>query len=200
MGSTIVDRTDLFRKKLLGKTGKISEKALEMHLGLYAIHVRRAMEILSAIEEKDLPEDDRVAGSLFRANKLDLSYCLSSAKNHELYFSLLGGPGGEPQGTLRTWIHRDFGSLDRFLSDLRATALASDSWAWTCLDQASGRLLNLLSDPRGAVPFWGGSPLLAIDMADHAFLLDFGLDREAYLDSLLGQIDWESVASMLPLL
>ncbi|WP_020494326.1 superoxide dismutase [Verrucomicrobium sp. 3C] len=200
MASTIADRTDLFRKKLLGKTGKISEGALEMHLGLYAIQVRRANELLSEIAERDLPGEGQIAGSLFRANQLDLAYCLSSAKNHDLYFSTLGGTAAEPQGTVRTWIDRDFGSLDRFLRDLRATALASDSWAWTCLDQSSGRLFNLLGDPRGGVPFWGATPLLAIDVEDHAFLLDFGLDRAAYLDSLLGQIDWESVASMLPLL
>ncbi|MDD2677737.1 MAG: Fe-Mn family superoxide dismutase [Methylacidiphilaceae bacterium] len=200
MASTIADRTDLFRKKLLGKTGKISEKALEMHLGLYAIQVRRASELLTALQGEELPGDDRIAGSLFRANRLDFSYCLSSAKSHELYFATLGGAGSEPKGVLRTWIDRDFGSLDRFLRDLRTTALASDSWAWTCLDHASGRLFNLPGDPRGAVPFWGGTPLLAIDMEDHAFLLDFNLDRAAYLDSLLGQIDWEVVASALPLL
>ncbi|QSR84657.1 superoxide dismutase [Methylacidimicrobium sp. B4] len=200
MASTIADCTDLFRKKLFGKTGKISEKTLEMHLGLYAIQVRRAKKLLSSIEEEDLPSDERVDGSLFRARKLDLSYCLSAAKSHELYFHMLGGGGGSPQGALREWIDRDFGSLDGFLRELRATALASDSWAWTCLDQASGRLINLLGDPRGAVPFWGSSPLLAIDMEDHAFLLDFGWDREAYLDALLGQIDWESVGRLLPLL
>ncbi len=200
MAPTIADRSDLFRKRLLGKTGRISEKALEMHLGLYAVQVRRAKELLSAIEDGKLPEDDRTSGSLFRARKLDLSYCLSAAKSHELYFQLLGGSGGSPQGTLRAWIDRDFGSFDRFVDDLRATALASDSWAWTCLDQTSGRLFNLLGDPRGAVPFWGGSPLLAIDMEDHAFLLDFGWDRAAYLESLLGQIDWELVSGMLPLL
>lgn len=200
MASTIADCTDLFRKKLFGKTGKVSEKTLEMHLGLYAIQVRRAKELLSEIEKDDLPKEDRIPGSLFRARKLDLSYCLSMAKSHELYFHVLGGAGGSPQGTLREWIDRDFGSFDRFLNDLRATALASDSWAWTCLDQASGRLINLLGDPRSTVPFWGGTPLLAIDMEDHAFLLDFGWDRAAYLDSLLGQIDWESVAGLLPLL
>lgn len=200
MASTIADHSDLFRKRLLGKTGKISEKTLEMHFGLYAVQVRRAKELLSTIEEGNFPEDDRISGSLFRAQKLDLSYCLSAAKNHELYFRLLGGPGGSPQGTLREWIDRDFGSFDRFLKDLRATALASDSWAWTCLDQSSGRVVNLLADPRGAVPFWGATPLLAIDMEDHAFLLDFGWDRAAYLDSLLGQIDWELVSGLLPLL
>ncbi|MGD9897248.1 MAG: superoxide dismutase [Candidatus Methylacidiphilaceae bacterium] len=200
MEPTIADCTELFRKKLLGKTGKISEKTLEMHLGIYAIQVRRAQELLSAISKGGLPEEDRIAGSPFRANKLDLSYCLAAAKSHELYFKTLGGTGGAPQGILRTWIERDFGSVDRFLSDLRATALASDCWAWACLDQASGRVFNLIGDPRGAGPFWGGFPLLSIDMEDHAFLLDFGLDRAAYLDSFFGQIDWESIVAALPLL
>ncbi|VVM08076.1 Superoxide dismutase [Mn/Fe] [Methylacidimicrobium cyclopophantes] len=197
---TISDQTDLFRKKLLGKTGKISDKTLEMHLGIYAVQVRRAKELLAAVEKEDLPEEGALPGSLFRANRLDLSYCLCAARSHELYFQILGGSGAAPQGKLREWIDRDFGSLGRFLRDLRATALASDSWAWSCLDPASGRLFNLLGDPRGGLPLWGGLPLIALDMEDHAFLLDFGQDRAAYLDSLLGQIDWEAVASRLPLL
>ncbi|WP_202213567.1 superoxide dismutase [Methylacidimicrobium sp. AP8] len=199
MASIISDCTERFRQKLFGKTGGISEKTLQMHLGLYAIQVRRAKELLSALEKGDSPKENQIDGSLFRARKLDLSYCLSAAKSHELYFSILGGAGGAPQGTLREWIDRDFGSFDSFLRDLRTTALASESWAWTCLDQASGRLLNLLGDGSVTVPFWGAAPLLAIDMEDHAFILDFGWDRAAYLDSVLAQIDWESVARFLPL-
>ena len=63
--------------------------------------------------------------SELRALKVDLTFAIGGIKNHELYFAHLGGEGGDPDGAFRALVERDFGSVEAWRSDLRATALAA---------------------------------------------------------------------------
>jgi Fe-Mn family superoxide dismutase len=107
----------------------------------------------------------------------------------------LGGKGGEPPAELRQQIEKDFGSYERFVQEFRATAIAARGWAWLAWDYDFERLMIYIGDEQNTFPVWNATPILACDMFEHAFFLDFGVNRAAYLDAFFRNLDWEDVVA-----
>ena len=140
----------------------------------------------------DLGRANQVYSEL-RALKVDLTFAIGGIKNHELYFAHLGGEGGDPDGAFRTLVERDFGSVEAWRSDLRATALAARGWAWTAYDWDERRLFNYLGDAQNTFPVWNATPLVALDVYEHAYFLDYQTDRASYVDAFFENLDWQVV-------
>lgn len=170
----------------------ISRETIEAHYKLYQGYVSKRNEILTALAGVDLASANQVYSEL-RALKVDLTFALGGIKNHELYFEHLGGPGGEPSGVLATLLKRDFGSLDAWRADLKASGLAGRGWAWTAYDWDEGRLFNYLGDAQNTYPVWNATPLVALDVYEHAYFLDYQTDRSSYIDAFFANLDWDVV-------
>ena len=106
-------------ERLLQLSG-ISRASVEAHFRLYQGYVGKRNEILGALGGVDLSKANQVYSDL-RALKVDLTFAIGGMKNHELYFAHLGGEGGDPDGSFRALVERDFGSVDAWRADLRAT-------------------------------------------------------------------------------
>ena len=128
-----------------------------------------------------------------RALKVDLSFAIGGIKNHEIYFEHLGGDGGEPDGLARDLIERDFGSVADWRADLKATGMAGRGWAWTAYDWDEGRLFNYIGDAQNTFPIWNATPLVALDVYEHAYFLDYQTDRASYIDAFFANLDWDVV-------
>ena len=111
-------------------------------------------------------------------------------KNHELYFEHLGGHGGDPDGAIGALIKRDFGSVDAWRTDLTATGMGARGWAWTAYDWDEGRLFNYIGDAQNTFPVWNATPLVALDVYEHAYFLDFQTDRASYIETFFDNLDW----------
>jgi superoxide dismutase, Fe-Mn family len=170
----------------------ISRVAVEVHHELYRGYVSRRNAILGRLEAADLASASQVRSDL-RALKLELSFAIGGIKNHELYFEHLGGEGGHPTGAIADLITRDFGSTEAWRADLKATAMAGRGWAWTAYDWDEGRLFNYLGDAQNTVAIWNATPLVALDVYEHAYHLDFQTDRGAYIDAFFANLDWAVV-------
>src|SRR5262245_8086137 len=101
----------------------ISRASIEAHYKLYQGYVGTRNEILGKPGTVDASAANQVY-SEFRALKVDLSFAMGGIKNHEVYFEHLGGDGGDPTGAVANLIKRDFGSIDTWRSDLKATGMA----------------------------------------------------------------------------
>ena len=167
----------------------ISRAAVEAHYKLYQGYVSKRNEILGRLEGADLDSANQVYSDL-RSLKLDLSFAIGGIKNHEIYFDHLGGDGGDPQGAIRDLIVRDFRSIDAWRADLRATGMAARGWAWTAYDWDEGRLFNYLGDAQNTFPVWNATPLVALDVYEHAYFLDYQTDRASYIDAFFANLDW----------
>src|SRR5438552_11183832 len=119
----------------------ISREAVEAHYKLYEGYVNKRNEILGKLASVDLSKANQVYSEI-RALKVELSFAIGGIKNHELYFEHLGGYGGDPDGAIGTLIRRDFGSVDAWRTDLKATGMGGRGWAWTAYDWDEGRLFN----------------------------------------------------------
>jgi Fe-Mn family superoxide dismutase len=170
----------------------ISRETVEAHYKLYQGYVNKRNEILAKLADVDLASANQVYSDL-RALKVDLTFAIGGIKNHELYFEHLGGHGGDPTGPVADLIKRDFGSVADWRADLKATGMGGRGWAWTAYDWDEGRLFNYIGDAQNTFPIWNATPLVALDVYEHAYFLDFQTDRASYIEAFLNNLDWDVV-------
>src|ERR687884_414623 len=170
----------------------ISRAAVEAHYKLYQGYVNKRNEILGKLGSVDLASANQVYSEL-RALKVDLTFAIGGIKNHEIYFEHLGGTGGDPTGIFGDLVKRDFGAAADWKADLRATGLAGRGWAWTAYDWDESRLFNYIGDTQNTYPVWNATPLVALDVYEHAYFIDFGTDRGAYIDTSFDNLDYDVV-------
>jgi superoxide dismutase, Fe-Mn family len=178
-------------ERLLHLNG-ISRASIEAHYRLYQGYVGKRNEILARLGAVDRDAANQVYSDV-RALKVDLTFAIGGIKNHEAYFAHLGGEGGDPTGPIGDLIARDFGSAGAWRADLRATAIAARGWAWTAYDRDERRLFNYLGDAQNTFPVWNATPLVALDVYEHAYFLDYQTDRGAYIDAFFENLDWDVV-------
>ena len=179
-------------KPALRQLDGISRATIDAHYRLYQGYVAKRNEILGALEDADRSAANQVYSEL-RALKVDFTFAIGGIKNHELYFEHLGGEGGDPTGAFADLVERDFGSAGAWREDLKATGMAGRGWAWTAYDWDEGRLFNYVGDAQNTFPVWNATPLVALDVYEHAYFLDYQTDRAAYIDAFFRNLDWNVV-------
>lgn len=120
--------------------------------------------------------------------------------NHSLFWTVLSGDGGgAPSGELATAIDDTFGSFDELkkkLQEAGATRFGS-GWAWLVVDE--GGKLQVTSTPNQDNPLFDiaevkGTPILGIDVWEHAYYLKYQNKRPGYLEAIFNVINWDEVA------
>jgi len=172
----------------------ISEKTMTEHYKLYQGYVNKYNEIMTKLESVDLKTANQVFSDL-RSLKLDLTFAIGGVKNHEIYFEHLGGKGGEPQGKLKQAIEKDFGAVEKWAADLKASGIAARGWAWLAYDHQWKRLFNYIGDAQNTFPVWGATPILALDVYEHAYWYDYQTARASYIDAFMKNLDWDVVGA-----
>jgi superoxide dismutase, Fe-Mn family len=172
----------------------ISKQTMESHYKLYEGYVKKANEITEKLESVD--RDPAKANQIFselRELKVELSFAIGGIKNHVNYFSILGGQGGKPTGSLLEQIEKDFGSFDEWAADLKATGIAARGWVWLAYDWDTKKLFNYLGDAQNTFPIWNTTMILALDTYEHAYWLDYQQNRGAYIDAFMKNLNWQPV-------
>lgn len=183
-----------FSPSLMSMQG-ISKKTIEEHLKLYQGYVTKyneIMEKLAGLTDEDYAKANQ-SFSMIRELKVELTFAWGGVINHEIYFSHLGGKGGEPSGDLKKQIEKDFGSFETFKKDVKATGIAARGWVWTAWNWKQERLFNYLGDAQNSYPVWSATPILALDTYEHAYFIDYGVNRASYIDAFFANIDWKVV-------
>jgi Fe-Mn family superoxide dismutase len=202
MSYKYANKQEALLAKVKGKTGKITDKTHEEHLKLYTGYVNKTNAILEAIEKLGVPDpaNPAVANQIFsdlRTLKSGLTFAIGGLKNHEIYFDILGGDG-VVSGKVAELIDRDFGSFENYKKDLKATGIAARGWVWTGIDHETGLLFNYIGDAQDTYPVWNVTPILALDVYEHAYYADYHTARGGYIDEFIAHIDWAAVNARLP--
>ena len=179
------------KSELLEMDG-ISRASVEAHYKLYEGYVNKRNEILTKLANVDASSANQVYSDI-RSLKIDLTFAIGGVKNHEIYFEHLGGGGGDPDGTVGSLIERDFGSIQAWRTDLKATGMGGRGWAWTAYDWDEQRLFNYIGDAQNTFPIWNATPLVALDVYEHAYFLDYQTDRASYIDAFFNNLDWDVI-------
>ena len=171
----------------------MSPRLIESH---YENNYGGAVDRLNAItQELETLDPATTPGHVIKRLKRDELAALNSTLLHELYFASLGGDGRTLPDAMANAIARDFGSVDRWRHETIALANAADGeGAWVLLTWVprDGRLINqVTSDHDQGIA--GGIPILALDMYEHAYHLEFGANAAAYVATFMRNIDWNAV-------
>jgi superoxide dismutase, Fe-Mn family len=170
----------------------LSAQLIESHYeNNYGGALRRLNAITEQLEALDFA---RTPGHVVNGLKREELVALNSTLLHELYFASLGGDG-KPTTVLSAILTRDFGSVDRWRSEFVAMGNAlrgGSGWVVLAYVPRDRRLVNqYASEHSHAVA--GGIPVLALDMFEHAYHIEFGANAAAYVDAFMRNIDWSGV-------
>jgi superoxide dismutase, Fe-Mn family len=177
------------------KVKGLSEKLLVSH---YENNYSGAVKRLNAITAQ-LAALDVAAAPVFTINglKREELIAMNSMIIHELYFDSLAGEG-DPTGVLAQAIARDFGSLARWKAEFAATGKAlggGSGWVLLSYSPRDKRLINTWAADH-TMTLAGGRPILALDMYEHAYQMDYGAKAAAYVDGFMQGIRWSNAAAL----
>jgi len=170
----------------------LSLRLIESH---YENNYGGALRRLNALTEQlDALDFDSTPPHVVNGLKREQMLALNSTLLHELYFASMGFGDGRPTAMLAQVLARDFGSVKRWRSEFDAMAkgLAGGAgWVLLVYVPRDQRLVNQYASDHGQTTA-GGIPILALDMYEHAYHIDFGANAIAYIDAFHRNIDWAS--------
>jgi len=171
----------------------MSEKLIVSH---YENNYGGAVRRLNGITEQ-LAAFDFAAAPVFVINGLKREELIASNSMilHELFFASLG-EGGEPDGRLRDALIRHFGSLERWQAEFSAMGKAQgggSGWVLLTWSPRDKKLVNQWAMDH-TTTLAGGQPILALDMFEHSYHMDYGARAAAYVDAFMAAINWPNVA------
>lgn len=170
----------------------ISAESVNAHWGLYEAYCNKYNEIMDKMPAADRAVANQIY-SEYRGYREMLTFAIGGIKNHEVYFDNLGPGGGAPEGLFAEQIEKDFGGLDAMLTELKACGMASRGWAWVAYDWEWARLDVYLGDAQNTYPVWNGTPVIALDVYEHAYIGDFSTARPKYIDAFIANLDWAAI-------
>lgn len=181
---------------LKGMSG-FSDQALETHFKLYGGYVKNTNLLLK--ELASMRRDGEMTGPYYAELKRRYGWEFNGMRLHELYFENLGGRGRpDRDSALHQRIERDFGSFSEWEEDFRKTgAMRGIGWVILYLDPQSGRLVNDWVNEHDVGHLAGGEPLLVMDVWEHAYMVDYNINRGDYIDAFIRNIDWRRVDKRL---
>jgi superoxide dismutase, Fe-Mn family len=173
----------------------ISEKILISHYeNNYVGAVKRLTAIAAQLAELDY---SKAPGFLINGLKREELVAMNSMILHEAYFDSLGG-GGTTRGSLADAIARDFGSVERWRAEFSAMGKAEgggSGWVLLMYSPHDKRLINQwAADHTNAIA--GGRPVIALDMYEHAYHMDYGAKAGGYVDAFMEAINWDNAVKL----
>jgi superoxide dismutase, Fe-Mn family len=176
----------------------LSEKLIVSH---YENNYGGAVKRLNAIGAQ-LSDLDFATAPVYVINGLKREELIATNSMilHEVYFDGLGGEGGEPGGTLQELIERDFTSTAKWRAQFTAMGKAlggGSGWVLLTYSSRDGKLINQWASDH-AHTLAGATPLLALDMYEHSYHMDYGAKAASYVDAFMQNIRWQGVSLRLP--
>lgn len=176
----------------------IDAMTMEMHYSKhYLTYTNNLNKALVGTEFENIPITD-----IFKKldmNNSDLRNNLGGYYNHTLYFDIIGPKaGGKPTDTLASTIDKDFGSFETFKTQFQEAAYKQfgSGWVWLIVNN-SGKL-QITSTPNQDNPLMPrsentGTPIVALDLWEHAYYLNYQYKRKKYIDAFFNCINWKRV-------
>ena len=127
----------------------------------------------------------------------ELAFHASGHALHALYWTSLWPSGrGEPSAALAQAIEASFGGKEKMLAQFSAATKAVEASGWGVLawEPLAKRLVVLQAEKHQDLTVWGAIPILVCDVWEHAYYLKYQNNRGAYVDAVLGILDWQSAS------
>ncbi len=177
---------------LIGMPG-FEESLLKMHFTLYNGYVKNTNLLIGLLQS--YASEGKMRDYPFQAIKRRFGWEFDGMRLHELYFENLGGKKAvDASSPLYKMIERDFGSFANWKKDFIATGMMRGiGWSILYFDPIAGRLFNTWINEHDLGHLAGGDLILVMDVWEHAYITEYGLNRGKYIDAFFVNINWKEV-------
>ncbi len=180
---------------LIGMKG-FSETLLRNHFTLYQGYVVNTNKVSDALSQ--MLKDGKAGAPEFAELKRRLGWEFNGMRLHELYFDNLGGGAMDKTGALAKKIGKDFGSVEVWEKDFKATGVMRGiGWTVLYFDAVGDRLFNAWINEHDVAHLAGCKPILIMDVFEHAYMTDYQLKRADYIESFFANINWKAAETRL---
>ncbi|HMB45504.1 MAG TPA: Fe-Mn family superoxide dismutase [Candidatus Methanoperedens sp.] len=175
-------------ESLLGTKG-LSDQLLKNHFTLYQGYVTNTNKVADALGA--MAKEGKTASPEYAELKRRFGWEWNGMRLHEYYFGNLikDGKALDKNSNLFRKIVEDFGSYENWEKDFKATG-AMRGIGWVILYYDGSRLFNTWINEHDVGHLSGASPLLVMDVFEHAYMLDYGLKKADYIEAFFRAIDW----------
>jgi len=182
--------------KLIGMEG-FSETLLKNHFTLYQGYVTNTNKVMDILSQ--MLKDGKTGTPEYAELKRRFGWEFNGMRLHEYYFENLGGKGGiNKEGKLAKKMAEDFGSYDAWEKDFKAVGtMRGIGWAVLYQDVTNGKLMNFWINEHDVSHPAGCTPILIMDVFEHAFMIDYGLKRADYIEAFFKNINWSVAEARL---
>lgn len=125
------------------------------------------------------------------------TFCYDSIKLHELYFENLTGNNTKINGKIEAIINNMFGSYENFTEKFKCIALSMRGWVLFCYDWYNDDYYIYGQDSHDDGVMLYAEPLIVLDVYEHAYMIDYGINRSNYIDAFLANLDFKIVNKRL---
>ncbi len=177
---------------LLGTSG-FSDTLLTNHFTLYEGYVKNTNTLIESLKKTE-PGTPEYA-ELHRR----FGWEWNGMRLHELYFGNMKKGGAILEdGALKSAIEKEYGSIELWRKDFSAIgAMRGIGWVVLVKDTAQDKLLNIWVNEHDLGHLAGTTPILIMDVFEHAFMIDYGLKRADYIEAFFNAIDWKEAEKRL---
>ena len=175
------------------KTGVVTRKQFDDHVTLYHGYVNKTNEITQKLATDPQYDTANATASHFRGLKCGETYAINGVILHELYFQNLGSEGGPIGPKMQQLMDRYFGGFENWKEDFIACAKAARGWAILAYEQRTKSCRNIMLDTHQDGQIATAFPVVVLDMYEHAYFLDYGPDKDAYINRFIAQIPWDAI-------
>ncbi|MBI5074304.1 MAG: superoxide dismutase [Nitrospirae bacterium] len=181
---------------LVGMEG-FSETLIKNHFTLYQGYVTNTNKVADILDQ--MLRDGKTATPEYAELKRRFGWEFNGMRLHEYYFENLGGKGGlNKDGKLMKQMQADFGSYENWEKDFKATGtMRGIGWVALYADPANGKLFNVWVNEHDVSHPAGCTPVLIMDVFEHAYMIDYGLKRADYIEAFFKNINWGAAESRL---
>jgi len=175
--------------RLIGMPG-FSETLLKNHFTLYQGYVTNTNKLLETLDV--MLKDGKTATPEYAEMTRRFGWEFNGMRLHEFYFENVGGKSPiQTAGKFGQKLAAAFGSYENWEKDFKAIgAMRGIGWVVLYQDPATGGLLNVWVNEHDGGHLAGCTPVLIMDVFEHAFMIDYGLKRADYIAAFFNNIDW----------
>ena len=174
---------------LIGMEG-FSEALLKSHFTLYQGYVTNTNKLMDSLAT--MLKEGKVGTPEYSELKRRMGFEFNGMRLHEYYFGNLGGDGAlDKSGKLGRKLAEDFGNYEDWERDFKGTGtMRGIGWTILYQDNTTGQLLNQWINEHETGHLAGCTPVLVMDVFEHAFITDYGLKRANYIEAFFKNINW----------
>ncbi len=173
----------------------LSEAQLSQHNTLYVRYVGKLNEINQKLKTTD-SQKANAAHSEFRDLKIDRAFSNNGVVLHELYFENLTSAPTKPSKEFEQALIKDFGSYENYIADLKASMKATrNGWVISAYNPLRCKIENHIFEFHDLYIPVNITPLLVIDVWEHAYMIDYGIDKDSYIKAFFNNVNWDAVSN-----